>query len=75
MHIKKLNSQVDECKDQLFRRHLIPRETKEKIVVQDILDSFQVFSRLEPYLQNPPRLKEQLLFQITDEIANELIEK
>ena len=50
-------------------------ETKDKIVLQDIKDHYRLFSMLEQYLHSPPNLKEQLLFQVSDELANKLIEK
>jgi hypothetical protein len=39
------------------------------------LDHYLIFNKLEQYLQTPTRLKEQLVFQITDEMADRLIEK
>lgn len=52
------------------------RETfKESIVLKDITDHYFIFNKLEQYLYSPPRLKEQLLFQMSEEIVNKLIEK
>jgi hypothetical protein len=66
---------VDECKEHILRKDSYARSTKEHIVVKDIADNYYVFNKLEHYLYAPPRLKEQLLFQLTDEIANKLIER
>jgi hypothetical protein len=46
-----------------------------EIIHNDILDHYLIFNKLEQYLQTPTRLKEQLVFQITNEMADKLIEK
>ncbi len=51
------------------------REVKESIIVNDIIDYFCIFNKLEQYLYNPIRLKEQILYQISDDNFNKLIEK
>jgi hypothetical protein len=47
---------------------------RENIIIKNILDNYNVFSRLEQYLLSPQRLKEQVLFQISDDITEKLIE-
>ncbi len=66
--------QVNECKDQILKYDSDAKEVKENIIVKNILDNYNIFSRLEQYLLSPQRLKEQLLFQISDEIVDKLIE-
>lgn len=65
---------VNECKDQILKYDSDAKEVKENIIVKNILDNYNIFSRLEQYLLSPQRLKEQLLFQISDEIVDKLIE-
>ncbi|CAF0810638.1 unnamed protein product [Brachionus calyciflorus] len=64
----------EECKIEILRRDPTSREIKEHIVFKDIVDNYYNFNRLEQYLQLPSRLKEQLLFQISDDIFEKLIE-
>lgn len=66
---------VDECKENILRKDANAREVKENIVVNDIIDNYCIFNKLEQYMYNPIRLKEQLLYQISNEISNKLIEK
>jgi hypothetical protein len=66
--------QVDECKNHLIKRDGEIKNIKETIIHNDILDHYLLFNKLELYLQTPFRLKEQLLFQITNDILNKLIE-
>jgi hypothetical protein len=54
---------------------VIKRDINENIILKDVNDNYHVFNRLEQYLQSPTRLKEQLLFQISDDEADRLIEK
>jgi hypothetical protein len=63
---------AQECKDQIIKRDPTARETKESIVENDILNSYCVFNQLEPYLDSPPRLHEQQLFQISHEDTQRL---
>lgn len=67
---------VDECKHQIARRETdSPNDrTHEVIVANDVLDHYLLFNRFEPYLQTPFRLKDQLVFQITEEVLKRLIE-
>ena len=66
---------VDECKDQILKRDAVARDTSEIIVENDIVNFYCVFNKLEQYLHAPPRLKEQLLFQISHEDTEKLIVK
>ena len=66
---------VEECKEQIMKRDPIARETKESIVENDIINYYCVFNQLEQYLHAPPRLKEQLLFQISPDDTDKLINK
>lgn len=43
--------------------------------MKDVSDYYHIFNKLEQYLHLPPRLKEQLIFQISDEDADKLIER
>ena len=65
---------MDECAEELARKDPKVRETKSNIVLKDVMDNYCIFGRLEQYLHQPPRLKEQLLFQIQSEDADRLIE-
>ena len=65
-------------KEHIMRKNystLGPKSVKERVVFKDIVDHYFVFNKLEQYVQMPTRLKEQLLFQISDEIIDKLIEK
>lgn len=65
----------EESKELILKRDPNLRDIKESIVVKNIYDHYHVFGRLEQYLAEPPRLKKQLIFQISDEICEKLIEK
>ncbi len=66
---------VEECKEILTKKHFkIKEKINENIILNDTIDHYYIFSQLEQYLQTPPRLKEQLLFQISEEDTNKLIE-
>jgi hypothetical protein len=66
---------VDECREKIVKKDPLARETKESIVLKDILNSYYLFNKLEHYLQYPPRFKEQLMFQTEEDLADKLIEK
>lgn len=66
---------VEESKEITLKRDPSLREIKESIILQNIHDNYHIFGRLEQYLAEPPRLNEQLMFQISDEICEKLIEK
>ena len=66
---------AEESKEIILKRDPSLREIKESIISKNIQDHYHMFSRLEQYLAEPPRLKEQLMFQISAEIAEKLIEK
>lgn len=65
---------VNECKEQILKYDADAKDVKENIIIKNILDNYYIFNRLEQYLLSPHRLKEQLLFQISSEIADRLIE-
>lgn len=66
---------MEESKEITLKRDPSLREIKESIILQNIHDNYHIFGRLEQYLAEPPRLNEQLMFQISDEICEKLIEK
>jgi hypothetical protein len=69
---------IDECKSSILRKNNSTaslKSVKEHIVLKDIVDHYYVFNKLEQFLSTPQRLKEQLFFQISEEIADKLIEK
>jgi hypothetical protein len=73
---KNRNLKAEECKEILIKKDLVnKRDINENIILKDVNDNYHVFNRLEQYLQSPTRLKEQLLFQITDDEADKLIER
>ena len=43
--------------------------------MKDVSDYYHIFNKLEQYLNLPPRLKEQLIVQISEEDADKLIER
>lgn len=65
---------IDESKEHIMRtsHHM---NLKESIVMNDIVDNFAIFNKLEQFLYNPIRLREQIQYQITDENMKKLIEK
>ena len=65
---------MTECKEEILKYDPDARDVRENIIIKNILDNYNVFSRLEQYLLSPQRLKEQVLFQISDDITEKLIE-
>lgn len=66
---------AEESKELMLKRDPSLLDIKESIIIKDIHDHYHIFGRLEQYLADPPRLKKQLMFQISDEISEKLIEK
>lgn len=46
-----------------------------ELIASDVLDHYRTYSLLERLLQNPPKLAEQLAFQIEPQTRQLLIEK
>ncbi len=66
---------AEESKELIIKRDPSLREIKESIISKNIQDHYHVFGRIEQYLADPPRFKEQLMFQVSSELAEKLIEK
>ena len=66
---------AEESMELIIKRDPSLRDIKESIISKNIQDHYHMFGRLEQYLAEPPRLKEQLMFQVSDELAEKLIEK
>lgn len=66
---------VEQCKAEILKKNLSARNCKESIIIKDIIDNYYTFNRLEQYLQIPRRLREQLMFQVSEEMIEKLVER
>ncbi|RNA36917.1 Acidic fibroblast growth factor intracellular-binding [Brachionus plicatilis] len=66
---------IDQCKTDILKKDPSARACKESIIIKDIIDNYHNFNRLEQYLQIPCRLREQLMFQVSEEMIEKLVER